>query len=228
MRASWIASVPVLAGLVAMPAQGQVSARIHVDIPIGHGVAIGNRRQLIVRDYDRGRYGAWESYYDQWIPVTAYYYDGYYYDYPIVPYAEPVIVYRYRDELFLAPRQREFNIWREQYRVQPYRRDDYRYDNRYYRPMPRNDRDDRGYQGSRDGRDGRDDRNRQGGGQAQPPRDDRGRQGGGQAQPPRDDRGRQGGGQAQPPRDDRGRQGGGQGGPAQRNDRGSRPRPGGR
>ncbi|MES1259417.1 MAG: hypothetical protein ABUL71_02395, partial [Gemmatimonadota bacterium] len=208
MRASWIATVPVLAGLVAMPAQGQVSARIHVDIPIGHGGSIGNRRQLMVREYDRGRYGAWESYYDEWIPVTVYFYDGYYYDYPIVPYAEPVIVYRYRDELFLAPRQREFNIWREQYRVQPYRRD---YD-RFYRPMPRNDRDDRRFPAPRDGRDGRDrdDRYRQGGGQVQPPRDDRGQRGGGQAQPPRDDRGRQGGGQAQPPRDDRGRQGGGQ------------------
>ena len=180
MRPLWIAALPVLATLSATPAAAQISARVHVDIPIGRPgqVVYGARRQVSVREYDQYRFGAWDRYYDEWMPVTVYYYDGYYYDYPIVPYAEAVIVYRYRDEMFFAPRQREFIVWQERFRSRDYGRN-YNYGRDYYRPDPRNDRNDRNngndhrYQPPRDdrnGRDGRDGRDDRGGRPQQPQR----------------------------------------------------------
>ena len=154
MRRTWIAAVPVLASLLVVPAQGQVLGRVHIVLPIGRpGPVVYNapRRQLIVREYDEVRFGAWDRYYDEWIPETVYYYDGYYYDYPVVAYAEPVRAYRYRDEMFFAPRQREFVVWHERYRER-----DYRWKNgRKNRSIPRNDRDDRQYRPPRDDRDQR-------------------------------------------------------------------------
>jgi hypothetical protein len=66
-----------------------------------------------VRNYDPYRYGAWETSFDRWAPETVYLYDGYYYDYPVVAYAQPIVVYGYRNELFFAPRERAFGQWRE-------------------------------------------------------------------------------------------------------------------
>ncbi len=171
MRPLWIAAVPILATLSAAPAAAQVSARVHIDIPIGRPGpgTYGAHRQLVVREYDQYRFGAWDRYYDEWQPVTVYYYDGYYYDYPIVPYAEAIIVYRFRDEMFFAPRQSEFIVWQERFRSRDYGRN-YNYGRDYYRPDPRNVRNDRDYRNDRNdqryqqprddrnGRDGRDDR----------------------------------------------------------------------
>lgn len=143
MRSPMIVAVPLLAALAVAPASAQLSGRAHVQIPIGRQgqVRRGAERQLTVHQYDARRYGAWESYYDQWVPETVYYYDGDYYDYPIVAYAEPIVVYRYLDELFLAPPARQFTIWRDQYRAAPVRRDigrDVGRDvGRDYRPAPR-------------------------------------------------------------------------------------------
>lgn len=119
MRISLMGAVPVLAALVAVPASAQVSARVHVDIPIGRRAPVvygAPRRQVVVREYDPSLFGAWDSYYDDWAPTTLYYYDGYYYDYPIVSYAEPVLVYNYRNQFFLPPRDRQFEIWRRDFR----------------------------------------------------------------------------------------------------------------
>lgn len=140
MRPSSLAAVPVLALFAALPAAGQVSARLHVDIPVGRQprVAYAEPRPLVVREYDPYRYGAWENYYDEWIPETVYFYAGNYYDYPIVPYAQPIVVYLYRNEIFLAPRQREFIQWRDGR--------NYRDIGRAYQPVPRNYGSDRGYQ----------------------------------------------------------------------------------
>jgi len=183
MRRFMIAAVPLIAGAAFTPAQAQVSARVHIDIPIGRqqGPVYGSHRQLVVREYDPYRFGTWDQYYDEWIPETVYYYDGYYYDYPIVAYAQPIIVYRYRNEIFFAPRQREFITWRDRYRPQNYNRNyrwdprnNGRYDPRYggqyqaprnggqYQP-PRNgnDRPGQPQRDGRDGRDGRDDRRTQ-------------------------------------------------------------------
>ena len=153
MRASLLAAVPLLVALSALPAEGQVSARVHIDIPIGRqpgGAYASPRHQLMVREYDQRRYGDWGDYFDEWVPETVYLCDGYYYDYPIFAYAQPVVVYRYRNDIFFAPRQREFIQWRE--------RRDYRDIGRAYRQMPRNDRDEWQYRQPRDGRDGRDGR----------------------------------------------------------------------
>ena len=95
MRVSLMGAIPVLAALTAAPAGAQISARVHVDIPIGRqqGVIYGApRRQVVVRDYDEYQFGPWDEYYDYWEPVTLYYYDGYYYDYPVVSYARPIVV----------------------------------------------------------------------------------------------------------------------------------------
>lgn len=163
MRVPFSAAVPVLAALSAVPAGAQVSARLHLDIPLGRGAPViygVPRRQVIVRDYDASRYGPWDSDYDDWAPVTLYYYDGYYYDYPIVEYAEPVVVYSYRDEYFLPPRDHRFYVWRRNYRADGgnYRGfPAYGRDVRGYRPMPREDDDDgrQFWTVPRDRRDGR-------------------------------------------------------------------------
>ena len=157
MRSILIAAIPMVAALSAAPAGAQVSARVHIDIPVGRqSPAYIGGHQLLVREYDPYRYGQWENYYDQWIPETVYLYDGQYYDYPIVAYAQPVVVYRFRNEIFFAPRQRGFVQWRQTYRpdryrsVAPIRRDIPRDTRGYY-----NDRDRSGYRanGSSYGRD---------------------------------------------------------------------------
>jgi hypothetical protein len=153
-----IAAVPILAALVAAPASAQLTARVHVGIPIGRtgpGSAL-RPHQLVIRDYDQGRYGEWQDYYDDWQPETVYLYDGIYYDYPVVSYAEPIVVYRYRNDFFFAPRQREFVTWREHYRPGPARG----YANRGYATQPRSGRQyeaprGRQYDAPRNGQSGR-------------------------------------------------------------------------
>jgi hypothetical protein len=215
MRSPMIVAVPLLAALAAAPASAQVSARMHVQIPLGRPgeVRRGADRRLVVHQYDARRYGAWESYYDQWLPETVYYYDGDYYDYPIVAYAEPIVVYRYRDDLFLAPREREFTVWRQEDRAAPARRDV----GRDYRPAPRETRSYPIGRGPRDVRPQQAPRYDQRSAPAQPGRvgQDRGGQDRGGAQAPRDSRG----GHAAPaPR-------GGQAAPAPRGGGHSRSRP---
>ena len=205
MRVPYLAAIPVLAALSAAPANAQVSARLHIDVPLGRRAPVvygAPRRQVVVREYDPSLFGAWDSYYDDWAPVTLYYYDGYYYDYPIVEYAEPIVVYSYRNQFFLPPRDRGFQIWRREFRgddrfrgfsgfgrdvrSRPIVRDE-----RQFRPAaPRDGRDGRQFQPApRDGRDGRqfqpalrDDRN---GRQFQPAPGD-GRNGRQFQSPPRD------------------------------------------
>ena len=154
MRPRWIFAVPVLVTSVADPAAAQLSARVHIDIPIGRPSPVAYpavNRQVVVREYDRYRFGVWDRSYDEWLPVTVYYYDGYYYDYRIVPYAEPILVYRFRNDLFFAPRQREFNVWQERFRERDYHRDV----GRQYRPDHRDGRDDDRNQRPRDDRNAR-------------------------------------------------------------------------
>jgi len=194
MRVPYLAAIPVLAALSAAPANAQVSARLNIDVPLGRRAPVvygAPRRQVVVREYDPTLFGAWDSYYDDWAPVTLYYYDGYYYDYPIVEYAEPIVVYSYRNQFFLPPRDRGFDIWRREFRggdrfrgssgfgrdvrPRPIVRDERQFrpfaprdgrDGRQFQPAPRDGRDGRQFQPApRDGRDGR---------QFQPaPRDDR-------------------------------------------------------
>jgi len=138
----------------AAPAAAQVSARVHIDVPVGRaGTYEGYHGRLAVRDYDPVRFGAWTDYYDQWVPETVYLEDGSYYDYQVDAYATPVVVYSYRNEIFLPPRAPEFFTWRDRwhpefsrapYRGRPVYREGYRpapvYDRNFregYRPAPR-------------------------------------------------------------------------------------------
>ena len=147
MRVPFLAMAPVLAALSAVPAGAQVSARLHLDIPLGRRAPViygAPRRQVIVREYDPSLFGDWDDYYDDWSPVTLYYYDGYYYDYPIVEYAEPVVVYSFRNQLFFPPRDRRFEVWRRDFRGGGFGRDDRRFvtrprDGREFQSAPRND-----------------------------------------------------------------------------------------
>jgi hypothetical protein len=152
--------------LSAAPAAAQVSARLNINVPAGRPgrVYAGNRGRLVVREYDANRFGPWENYYDQWTPQTVYVEDGSYYDYPVDAYATPVVVYGYRNEIFLPPRAPEFFAWRDRWHPefyrQPYRgrpvvqnefRGGYRsapaYDRgvRDYRPAPRFEGREQGY-----------------------------------------------------------------------------------
>jgi hypothetical protein len=171
MRVTYLAAIPVLAALSAAPASAQVSARLHIDVPIGRRAPViygAPRRQVTVREYDPSLFGAWDSYYDDWAPVTMYYYDGYYYDYPIVEYAEPILVYSYRNQFFLPPRDRGFETWRREFRgggnfrgssgfgrdvrARPIVRDE----RQFRSAIPRDGRDGRQFQGApRNGADGR-------------------------------------------------------------------------
>jgi hypothetical protein len=211
MRSFSLISIPVLATLAAFPLTAQVRARVHVDIPIGRPgreVYASRRAPLVIGEYDVNRYGAYEDYYDSWAPETVYLYDGYYYDYPVDPYATAVVVYRYNNQYFFAPRTREFVQWRDYgrnyggYGYRPYVREEYR-----GRPVPG------GYnRGSQEYRQPRDTRNdyRQGGqrGPVNVPQQGDHR-GGGMPQPSQGDHRGQGGGmQQQPQQNDHRGQGG--------------------
>jgi hypothetical protein len=131
MRAKLLTIVPALIFAAAIPAAAQV--RVHVDIPIGHPrVLYGPHRQLLIREYDPALFGPWESDYDDWSPETVYLYNNEYYDYPIVSYATPVVVYRYRNQIFFPPREASFRVWRNS-RFPASRV----YDRGYVRPSPR-------------------------------------------------------------------------------------------
>lgn len=183
MRVPYLAAIPVLAALSAAPASAQVSARLHIDVPLGRRAPVvygAPRRQVVVREYDPSLFGAWDSYYDDWAPVTMYYYDGYYYDYPI-EYGQPILVYSYRNQFFLPPRDRGFESWRREFRggsnfrgspgfgrdvrARPIVRDERQFraapqrdgrDGRQFQPAPRDGRDARQFSPApRDDRNGR-------------------------------------------------------------------------
>jgi hypothetical protein len=139
MRSISLITLPVLAALAALPLSAQVSARVHVGIPIGRPEMRVVGRPLAVREYDPAVVGDWEDYYDDWAPETVYLYGGQYYDYPVVSYATPVVVYRYRDQVFFGPRDRNFVQWRTtRYVGRAYRPGAYQYRSR---PVPgRNER----------------------------------------------------------------------------------------
>jgi hypothetical protein len=109
-----------------VPAAGQVAARLDVRIPVGHQsrVGFGSRGRVMIGAYAPALVGSWQDDFQYWEPVTVYYYDGMYYDYPVVDYATPVFVYRYNDRLFFPPRDAGF--------VRLHLRAD-----RFYAPRPR-------------------------------------------------------------------------------------------
>ncbi len=107
MRRSILAATSLITALATVPAAAQVSARLDVRVPVGR-VGVGSRGALAIGAYAPALAGAWQDDYRYWEPVTVYYYDGEYYDYPIVDYATPVYVYRYNGRLFFPPRDEAF------------------------------------------------------------------------------------------------------------------------
>lgn len=104
MRWSILALPMMVAGAMA-PAGAQVRATVRVGIP---ATAVARRAPLVIGAYSPEVYGPWLDSYQDWEPLTAYYYDGAYYDYPIVDWARPVQVYRYQHRVFFPPRDPEY------------------------------------------------------------------------------------------------------------------------
>lgn len=110
MRRSILVATSLITAFATVPAAGQVAARLAVRIPVGHPsrIGFGSRGGLVIGAYTPALVGSWQDDYQYWQPVTVYYYDGLYYDYPVVDYATPVYVYRYNDRLFFPPRDAAF------------------------------------------------------------------------------------------------------------------------
>jgi hypothetical protein len=167
MRSTILATVPLLAALAASPVSAQITARVHIDIPIGRrGPEVVYRpevlpREIRIYDYDRRDYGDWDRDrdYRRWQPVTVYFFAGRYYERPVRG-ARAVVIYRYRDHFFFPPRD---SRWERQHGR----------DNTWGRRDDR-DRDDRNR--DRDDRNGRDRDDRNGNDRDRNPRipDDRG------------------------------------------------------
>jgi hypothetical protein len=137
MRPTMFALVPLLAVFATPPAGAQITARFHIDIPIGRDqpeAYYGQGylpREITVYDYDRDDYGDWDldDYYQDWRPVTIYFYLGRYFERPIRG-ARPIVIYRYRNRYFFPPRDVR---WEHRYgRTNNWgRRDDRDRDDRY-------------------------------------------------------------------------------------------------
>jgi hypothetical protein len=124
MRPMHAVLIPLLTALVAAPAGAQISATIHVGpIRIGdHPVAHRAPRYVVVDNYSSHRFGQWKKSARFWRPVTVYVLGGHYYERPYRG-ARPLVVYRYRDHYFRAPRDRDWNSYRERYERNEWRND---------------------------------------------------------------------------------------------------------
>lgn len=145
MRSTHLVLIPLALALVAIPAEAQISATIHIGTQRNYPPAIIYREppRVIVVDYQSRNFGQWKKSARYWRPITLYVLGGHYYQQPYRN-ARPVVVYNYRNSYFQAPRDRDWN----QYRV--------RYERDYWRTDRRDDRRDDRYD-RRDDR--RDDRN---------------------------------------------------------------------
>lgn len=137
MRPTIFATAPLLALLATTPVGAQVTARVHIDIPIGHRQPeviyrpAPPPREVRIYDYNRRDDGDWDraDAYRRWSPMTVYYFAGRYYERPIRG-ARPMVIYRYQGRYFYPPRD---SRWEQRYgRDRDWGRGDYR------------DRDDRG------------------------------------------------------------------------------------
>jgi hypothetical protein len=99
MRIAALLTVPLFAGLLALPtaASAQISIRI--------GAQLGPEISLVA--YSPERHGDWRANYRQWTPVTVYRYEGHYYPH-YVRGARSVWVYQRGNERFLPPEDREW------------------------------------------------------------------------------------------------------------------------
>lgn len=109
MRRRLMFLAPFALAALAAPASAQISARVHIDIPIGIGHPVVVRppfsgaHLVAIYDYDRGRFGDWDRDGRRWQTVTVYLFGGRYYDRPVRG-ARAVVVYRDRGRYFFPPR----------------------------------------------------------------------------------------------------------------------------
>lgn len=170
MRISTLALAPLLLAASITPAAAQVSATIHIGpIRIGGGhddYRHGYPPRLVVVDYPHRHFGPWQRTAVHWRPITVYYLDGHYYDRPWRN-ARPVVIYRYRDNYFFGPRDRDWDRYRSRYEQREWRvwrdsrggwRDDWRADRGDDRFDRRDDRRDDRFDRRDDRRDDRFDR----------------------------------------------------------------------
>ncbi len=154
MRVTSIAIASLLGALATAPAAAQVRASINIgpirvaaNIPIVHQRR--SPRYVEVYAYSSRRHGDWRRSARDWRPATVYVLNGRYYEQPYRN-ARRIVVYRYRDQYFQAPRGRDWERSRPRYERDYWdadRRDD-RYDRRDDRRNERRDdrvdrRDDR-------------------------------------------------------------------------------------
>ncbi len=141
-----IAAATTIVAADAVPAAAQLSVTTHVGPTAGRSGGVFGRspvREIIVSPYDARRHGDYRRYAQDWRQVTLYSLANRYYQQPYRN-ARPVVVYSYRDNYFLEPRDRG---WAE-YRSRTQRNDRYddrrddRYDPRYDRRDDRYDRQD--------------------------------------------------------------------------------------
>ncbi len=134
MRYALSAAVPLLLLALAEPAAGQISATINIGPQtFGRGGVVIRRPAppppvIVVSDYHRLSWGDWRRHARDWRPVTLYVINGRYYDRPWGNGSRKVVVYRYRNQYFSAPRDREFDRYRQRYERNEWRDD--RRDNR--------------------------------------------------------------------------------------------------
>jgi hypothetical protein len=96
MRTATLMTLPLLAALIAVPARAPAQMNITVRFGTRLGPEIG------VFGYAPERYGAWQTTYRRWTPVTVYDVNGHYYRYRVTG-ARPVQIYRYNNEYFFPP-----------------------------------------------------------------------------------------------------------------------------
>jgi hypothetical protein len=94
MRIAALLTVPLLAGLLALPTGASAQVSVRVNARLGPAITLSA--------YSQQQYGDWRTDYRQWRPVTLYYYDGQYYQHSMRG-ARRVQVYRRGNEHFLPP-----------------------------------------------------------------------------------------------------------------------------
>ncbi len=146
MKTRLLLAIPVVAIALATPASAQVSATIHIGPYGGHRgpvVVHEQYREVIVVPYESRRHGDYRRSGRDWRPVTVYVLGNRYYHEPYRS-ARPVVVYRYSDYYFLAPRDRDWNDYRVRYERDYWHlhRADGRNDRRDHRRDDRDDDDD--------------------------------------------------------------------------------------
>jgi hypothetical protein len=100
MRITTLLTVPILAGLIALPTKAPAQLTITFGTRLGPEVGVSA--------YQSERLGDWRSNYRQWTPVTLYDVNGRYYRNQ-VPGARPVLVYRFKDQYFWPPQDQGWN-----------------------------------------------------------------------------------------------------------------------